>query len=95
MALSAMKSVLVLITILALCVVGDPALARRNDGDFRDGRPASRQDTGLSASKAAEVARRKTGGRVLSVKPDQGGYQVRVLTPEGEVRRVFVSGRRR
>jgi hypothetical protein len=48
-----------------------------------------------SAAQAAEQARRQTGGRVLSVQEKGGGYEVKVLTPSGEVRSVFVpsSGR--
>lgn len=43
-----------------------------------------------SAAEAAEAARRQTGGRVLSVARAGGGYQVKVLTPAGEVRVVFI-----
>jgi len=43
-----------------------------------------------SAAQAAEQARRQTGGRVLAVEERGGGYQVKVLTPSGEVRSVFV-----
>ena len=48
-----------------------------------------------SAAQAAEQARRQTGGRVLSVQEKGGGYEVKVLTPSGEVRSVFIpaSGR--
>lgn len=47
---------------------------------------------GMSSSQAAEAAQRQTGGRVLSVKESSGGYRVKVLTPSGEVRDVFVPG---
>jgi hypothetical protein len=47
---------------------------------------------GMSSSQAAEIAQRQTGGRVLSVKESSGGYRVKVLTPSGEVRDVFVPG---
>jgi hypothetical protein len=48
----------------------------------------------MTPSQAEQAARRQTGGgRVLSVKPSDGGYQVKVLTPSGEVKYVFVSGR--
>jgi hypothetical protein len=48
----------------------------------------------MSPSQAEQEARRRTGGgRVLSVKAADGGYQVKVLTPSGEVKYVFVSGR--
>ena len=45
----------------------------------------------ISAAQAAEIARRQSGGRVLAVKESREGYQVKVLTPRGEVRYVFVS----
>ncbi|MFB1488558.1 MULTISPECIES: hypothetical protein [unclassified Thiocapsa] len=48
----------------------------------------------MTPSQAEEAARRQTGGgRVLSVKPSDGGYQVKVLTSSGEVKYVFVAGR--
>jgi hypothetical protein len=43
-----------------------------------------------SAAQAAEQARRQTGGRVLSVQERGGGWEVKVLTPSGEVRSVFI-----
>jgi len=48
-----------------------------------------------SPAQAAEQVRRQTGGRVLSVREKGEGYEVKVLTPAGEVRSVFVpaSGR--
>ncbi|MGB5735017.1 MAG: hypothetical protein WBM40_11315 [Thiohalocapsa sp.] len=52
-----------------------------------------REGSGISADQAGAIARRQTGGRVLAVKPKDGGYRVKVLTPGGEVRQVFVPGR--
>lgn len=44
-----------------------------------------------TAAEASEIARQQTGGgRVLAVKPADGGFQVKVLTPDGKVRFVFV-----
>jgi hypothetical protein len=58
------------------------------------GRNDSREGKNMSSAQAGEAARRQTGGgRVLSVKSADGGYQVKVLTPSGEVKYVFVSGR--
>ncbi len=45
-----------------------------------------------SASEAAEQARRQTGGQVLSVRQSGRGYEVKILTPSGEVRMVFIPG---
>lgn len=47
----------------------------------------------MSPGKAGEIARKQTGGRVLAVKAADGGYRVKVLTPKGQVRYVFVPGR--
>jgi hypothetical protein len=53
---------------------------------------AGRGGGAASAAEAAEAARRQTGGKVLSVRQTSGGYQVKVLTPSGEVRMVFIPG---
>jgi hypothetical protein len=51
------------------------------------------QGQSISAGQAGEIARGQTGGRVLAVTPKKGGYRVKVLTPSGEVRQIFVPGR--
>ena len=51
--------------------------------------------TAFTAEQAAETARRQTGGRVLNVRPGNGGYRVKVLTPKGEVLYVPVKPLRR
>ncbi|MCU0835966.1 MAG: hypothetical protein MUC77_16280 [Chromatiaceae bacterium] len=56
------------------------------------GKGKERGGGGMSSSQAAQTAQRQTGGRVLSVKESSGGYRVKVLTPSGEVRDVFVPG---
>ncbi|WP_295437718.1 hypothetical protein [uncultured Thiodictyon sp.] len=52
--------------------------------------PAVLAAVAASAAEAAEQARRQTGGRVLSVERGSGGWQVKVLTPAGEVRVVVI-----
>jgi hypothetical protein len=46
------------------------------------------------ADAAAERAQRDSGGRVLSIHPPQqqgqGDYRVKILTPQGEVRYMYV-----
>jgi hypothetical protein len=80
---------LMLATLLALAPL-HAASARGGGGDHR-GSPQGRE---LTAGQAGEIARRQTnGGRVLAVSPDKGGYRVKVLTPSGDVRSVFVPGR--
>jgi hypothetical protein len=48
-----------------------------------------------SPAQAAEQVRRQTGGKVLSVRERDGGYEVKVLTASGEVRSVFIPASRR
>jgi len=49
---------------------------------------------GMTAAKAAAMAQRQTGGRVLAVEESRGDYRVKVLTPAGEVRSIDISGHR-
>jgi hypothetical protein len=75
-----------LIALLALAPLSTVSADRGNGGKTSQGQ-------GMSAGQASEIARRQTGGRVLAVTPKDGGYRVKVLTPSGEVRQVFVPGR--
>jgi len=69
---------------LFVCTAIQPVGAALGGGK---GRPGHQQEQApkLTSDEAAEAARRKTGGRVLNVKPANGGYRVKVLTPKGEV----------
>ena len=78
-----------LIALLALAPLSTVSAERGRGG--KDGN--SSQGQGISAGQAGEIARGQTGGRVLAVTPKDGGYRVKVLTPSGEVRQVFVPGR--
>ena len=49
----------------------------------------------MNADRAAAIARKSTGGRVLGVKRSKRGYEVRVLVPGGKVRTVHVANKRR
>jgi hypothetical protein len=91
-----MKSSSFVIAFLVLAISAQPVAAGRGGGDKGKrggGKPDRGQAQGLSSAQAAEIARKRTGGRVLSVKPASGGYRVKVLTPAGEVRNVQVKGR--
>jgi len=79
---------LLLALLLSFASVCDVS-AERGGGKDRGGR----QGKGLTADQAGEIARGKTGGRVLAVTARDGGYRVKVLTPGGEVRQVFVRGK--
>jgi uncharacterized membrane protein YkoI len=75
---------------------GGPALADSRHDDRQESWQIAQRDQGrrVSPDQAVEIARRQTGGRVLAVRESRDGYQVKVLTPKGEVRYVFVpSGR--
>lgn len=78
-----------LVLALALAVPSQEIWAGgRHEG--RQGRetPQRGHQQDMSPARAAELARRRTGGRVLAVKPGKKGYRVKVLTPKGEVRYV-------
>jgi len=78
---------------LLLALALNPPLAFGKN--FGHGGGRRNADTGrgggqISPGQAAEIARRQTGGRVLSVEGGRNGYQVKVLTPSGEIRYVSV-----
>ena len=78
-----------LIALLALAPLSTVCADRGDGGKDRK----TRQGQGMGAGQAGEIARRQTGGRVLAVTPKKGGYRVKVLTPSGDVRQVFVPDR--
>ena len=53
---------------------------------------AARGAGASSPAEAASQAQRQTGGKVLAVRQTSGGYEVKVLTPSGDVRLVFIPG---
>ncbi len=65
--------------------------AQSSSSNFVSGQP------GVSASQAANAARGKVGGRVISVKPKKGGqgYRVRMLVEGGRVVTVNVDSKGR
>jgi len=87
-----MKRLVVVTAILSILLLAGTATARDESPGTRGSRAERQGRNDFSASQAADVARKRTGGRVLAVKAVRDGYQVRMLTPGGEVRNVFVSG---
>jgi hypothetical protein len=85
------------IALLLAVLYGGPAFAGNGYEAWGERLQIAQRDPGrrISADQAAEIARRQSGGRVLAVRESRDGYQVKVLTPGGEVRYVFVpaSGR--
>ena len=48
------------------------------------------QHSRVSAGEAAQIVQQRTGARVLDAQPVRGGYRVKVLNRQGEVRVYFV-----
>ena len=92
--LAHMKGTIQLITLLILALATQPGFA----GDHGRGKGGKQRHKapqgGVTAAQAAAKARRQTGGRVLAVQQQGGGYRVKVLTGSGEVRAVKIPGRR-
>ncbi|MGQ0592809.1 MAG: PepSY domain-containing protein [Gammaproteobacteria bacterium] len=59
---------------------------RQNDPPGVQGAPSDRD-------RAASIARRATGGRVLGVRPDSGSQRVKILSRDGRVRVLKVDPR--
>lgn len=67
--------------LLGITLALSPALALADRGQ------------GGGADRAASEARKRTGGQVLQVTPENGGrsgYRARVLTPDGKVRDIRI-----
>jgi hypothetical protein len=89
-----MKQTIQLVTLLILALATQSGFAG-DQGRGKGGKQHHKGSRGgVTAAQAAAEARRQTGGRVLSVKPNGGGYRVKVLTGSGEVRVIKISGRR-
>lgn len=70
---------------------------QRPDQDRQRAVEPRREAPGRSLSDAVREAERRTGGQVLSAEPrDEGGrpvYRVKVLTPDGRVRVLYLDAR--
>lgn len=76
-----------LLALLLLLAGSGTALAADNGTSVDRAGAASTR----SAGQAAEQARRQSGGRVLSTeRQGNQGYRVKVLTPQGRVRKIDV-----
>ncbi len=70
-----------------------PASARPPAQEGAASRQAPAAERGISLEEAVSRLRRHTGGRVLSAEPRDGEYRVRILTPDGRVKRYRVDRR--
>lgn len=86
-----MKNLAYSFTLLAMCVAQPLAAAHEQDAE-NGGTSRVVQRSRISASDAAQIVQRRTGARVLDAQPVRGGYRVKVLTRQGEVRVFFVDG---
>ena len=89
-----MRRLIVLAVLVgAMGAFAAPDAALSAQGNARNGASAVE----LSADQAAAIAQQATGGRVLSAqlmrRDDVPVYRVKVLTPQGVVRVVFVDAR--
>ncbi len=89
-----MKQAVQLVALLILALATQSGFA----GDQGRGKGGKQYNKGpgggVTAAQAATEAWRRTGGRVLAVTPNGGGYRVKVLTGSGEVRVLKIRGRR-
>jgi hypothetical protein len=89
-----MKRTIQLITILSLALATQPGWSA-DQGRGKGGRDRDRGiQGGLTADQAAREAQRQTGGRVLAVQKQGGGYRVKVLTESREVRTITIPDHR-
>ncbi|MGH8566574.1 MAG: PepSY domain-containing protein [Gammaproteobacteria bacterium] len=78
---------LILACLLVVSLSAQPQGRRHNDPpDGVQGAPSDRD-------RAASIARRATGGRVLGVRPGSGSQRVKILSRDGRVRVLEVDPR--
>jgi uncharacterized membrane protein YkoI len=79
-----------LAVVFALGALPAAAGGHGRGNDDNRGNDGGSQTSGMSAEQAASIVRGAYGGRVVSVKPSGGGYNVRVLLDGGRVKTVQV-----
>jgi uncharacterized membrane protein YkoI len=55
--------------------------------------PHSTADSRITLEQAIQSVQRAIGGRVLDAREVSGGYRIKILTPRGEVRVVYVDAK--
>jgi uncharacterized membrane protein YkoI len=84
------RSTILLVTLLLLTWAGGSLAQAAGPSRFAQQERSNAAGNGLDARSAAEIARQRSNGKVLSVdRAENGGppsYRVKVLTPEGRVR---------
>lgn len=78
---------LALACLLVVPLCAEPQGRRQNDP------PGGVQGAPSDRDRAASIARRATGGRVLGVKPNSGSQRVKILSRDGRVRVLEVDPR--
>ena len=80
---------------LALCLTASAIGHADHHRHFREtdeqrSAPRSAAERRLTLEQAIQSVQRATGGRVLDAREARGEYRIKVLTPRGEVRVVYV-----
>ncbi|MCA1854120.1 MAG: hypothetical protein LC647_17555 [Beggiatoa sp.] len=71
---------------LALACLLVVPLCAQSQGRRQNDPPGGVQGVPSDCDRAASIARRATGGRVLGVKPKSGSQRVKILSRDGRVR---------
>jgi hypothetical protein len=74
------------------CLLAVP-LCAQSQGRRQNDPPGGVQGVPSDRDRAASIARRATGGRVLGVKPKSGSQRVKILSRDGRVRVLEVDPR--
>lgn len=82
-----------LLLALSLCIASSVHARQQHLNAAPAGRMIKVAEQGISMRDAIERVKQQTGGRVLDAQPQDGGYRIKVLTPQGEVRIYRVDAR--
>ena len=82
-----------LATLIAAPLSATAGRDRWSRGDPPGYAPHSTADARITLQQAIQSVQRATGGRVLDAREVSGGYRIKILTPRGEVRVVYVDAK--
>jgi len=88
-----MQPIALVLALAALIAIPGPAAAGRDRWSREEPpsfAPYSTADARITLEQAIQSVQRATGGRVLDAREVRGGYRIKVLTPRGEMRVVYV-----
>ncbi|MGH8490816.1 MAG: PepSY domain-containing protein [Gammaproteobacteria bacterium] len=80
--------------VLLACLIALPqAVSADNEGRNRERFRGGGEQPRIDSDRAASIARQKSGGRVLRVRPGRDRHSVKVLSPDGHVYEIGVDPR--